>query len=187
MREKLLDAAQREVQMAGYQGFSFHTLARDAGITTATIHYYFPTKEALGVTLVRRYRERLAAAMADIAAQPGNLADHLQNVVSLHAQPLDDGGRICIMTALAGEFKGLPKEIQSEVRGLVEEAVRSLRRIFEAARARGETLASDAESLARVWVCALQGSLTFARATRPQLLEEVASELIRASHAQPRA
>ena len=46
-RTSLLDLAQDLAQRHGYNGFSYHQLARRLGLTTASIHYHFPSKEDL--------------------------------------------------------------------------------------------------------------------------------------------
>ena len=57
----ILDIAQRLIQMRGYNGFSFKDIATSLGIRTASIHYHFPSKADLGVSLTSRYRERFMA------------------------------------------------------------------------------------------------------------------------------
>src|SRR5216684_6839557 len=48
-------AARLTVQDLGYSGLSFRELAKDVGIKSASIHYYFATKGELGAALASRY------------------------------------------------------------------------------------------------------------------------------------
>jgi len=71
---KLRDHAVRQNQAAieevalrlfirqGYHGTSIRDVAREAGISIGNIYNYYPTKEALYVSLVKRYRVRMAEA-----------------------------------------------------------------------------------------------------------------------------
>lgn len=73
---KLLDHAVQRNQSAieevalrlfirqGYHGTSIRDVAREAGISIGNIYNYYPTKEALYVSLAKRYRTRMAKAQA---------------------------------------------------------------------------------------------------------------------------
>ncbi len=50
----------------GFHGTSIRDIAREAGISLGNIYTYYPTKEALYVSLVRRYRDRMARAQASL-------------------------------------------------------------------------------------------------------------------------
>jgi len=50
----------------GYHGTSIRDVAREAGISIGNIYNYYPTKEALYVSLVKRYRARMAEAQAKL-------------------------------------------------------------------------------------------------------------------------
>ena len=67
-RETILAAARQTAQLRGYNGLNFRDLARDVGIKSASIHYYFPSKADLGAAVARRYWEDTAAAFEK--AQP---------------------------------------------------------------------------------------------------------------------
>ena len=46
--ERILDVAERLVQLRGFNDFSYADIARELGITTASLHYHFPSKAELG-------------------------------------------------------------------------------------------------------------------------------------------
>src|ERR1700677_3173510 len=54
-KERIMEAARLTVQDRGYSGLSFRELAKDVGIKSASIHYYFATKGDLGSALASRY------------------------------------------------------------------------------------------------------------------------------------
>jgi TetR/AcrR family transcriptional regulator, transcriptional repressor for nem operon len=53
----IMDAAERRMQLGGFGGFSFRELATDVGIKSSSVHYHFPTKEALAAAVIRRWAE----------------------------------------------------------------------------------------------------------------------------------
>ena len=46
-----MTAARAMVQARGYNSLSFRELAKEIGIKSASVHYYFPTKGDLGAAL----------------------------------------------------------------------------------------------------------------------------------------
>jgi TetR/AcrR family transcriptional repressor of nem operon len=177
-RTRLLDAAQRLVQTRGHNGFSFRDLSREVGIRTASIHYHFPTKTDLAVALVRRYREGIGEAMADIAVRKATLSERLDATVRLYAETLDNGSRICVCAALAGEYLSLSREVQGELKKLISDGERWLARFLTEGHVRGEIPKdSDPQALARLWYAALQGALLISRATSSQSLNDAAAAL----------
>ena len=66
--EQVLDLAQSLIQLRGYNAMSYRNLADEIGVKTASIHYYFPTKEDLGLALLKRYRLAFKNALAGIDA-----------------------------------------------------------------------------------------------------------------------
>ena len=59
---RILDVAERMLQVRGYNGFSYGAVATELGITRAALHYHFKGKAELGEALVARYAARFAAA-----------------------------------------------------------------------------------------------------------------------------
>jgi AcrR family transcriptional regulator len=53
-REKILAAAKREFARKGYEGARTGSIAKEAGVNSALIHYYFKSKEGLYLELLRR-------------------------------------------------------------------------------------------------------------------------------------
>jgi TetR/AcrR family transcriptional regulator, transcriptional repressor for nem operon len=67
-RNELLGLAETLVRTPGYNGFSYRDLAEQIGITTASIHYHFPTKGDLGEALIENEREVIARNLAQLDA-----------------------------------------------------------------------------------------------------------------------
>ena len=67
-RSDILRQAEFLIRTRGYAAFSYADLAQSAGITKASVHYHFPTKEDLVTVLVQHYLERFIATLADPAA-----------------------------------------------------------------------------------------------------------------------
>ena len=56
----LLNSAERAARSKGFDGFSYADLAKEVGIRKASIHYHFPTKDALTISLMVRYHSDMS-------------------------------------------------------------------------------------------------------------------------------
>ncbi len=157
-KDRLLDAAQILVQTRGYNAFSFHDLATVVGITTASIHYHFPTKSKLGAELVRRYTDNFMTALGDPLATPAE--SQLRRYASLFRRVVTKG-RMCLCGMMGSESDGIPAEVAAEVRKFFLANERWLVRVIEAT---GERSAA-ARSKARFFVASMEGAMLLARAS----------------------
>ena len=60
---RILDVAERLVQVRGFNGFSYADIAAELQITKAALHYHFASKADLGEALITRYADRFSAAL----------------------------------------------------------------------------------------------------------------------------
>lgn len=71
-RGSILSAARRAVGKRGFAATTMRDIAREAGVAQALIHYYFATKEALFLAVVRvMLEEQLARLRREIAGATG--------------------------------------------------------------------------------------------------------------------
>jgi TetR/AcrR family transcriptional regulator, transcriptional repressor for nem operon len=111
---RVLDAAERLVQVRGFNGFSYADVAAELGITKAALHYHFASKAALGEALIDRYCDRLAASLAALAAAEPSAAARLRGYAALYRDGLR-GERLCLCGMLAAEYQTLPQAMRSAV------------------------------------------------------------------------
>jgi AcrR family transcriptional regulator len=67
-KQQLLDAAAALFASTGYAATRIEDICRTAGVAKGLFYWYFPTKQALFVELVRTMRHRLRRAQADAMA-----------------------------------------------------------------------------------------------------------------------
>src|SRR5258708_16711749 len=113
--EAILDIAQRLIQMRGYNGFSFKDIATSLGIRTASIHYHFPSKADLGVSLTLRYRERFMAELRDICLKESAPPTQLRRFAKLFQSTFEMDSRLCLCGMLSAEIATLPEQVAAEV------------------------------------------------------------------------
>ncbi|MEF8797339.1 MAG: TetR/AcrR family transcriptional regulator [Salinivenus sp.] len=128
---RILDCAQARIQRRGYNAVSYGDLAEELDLTTAAIHYHFPSKADLVQTLVRRYRRRNAETRATICEEADTLRARLDRYVALFADVIDGGG-LCLCGVLAADGPTLPTEVRREVRQFFAEQEDWLTDVLEA-------------------------------------------------------
>lgn len=111
--DAIMDAAERRIRDAGYNGFSFREIAADVGVKSASVHYHFPTKEALAAAVAGRYTDRFAATVDQKITQGESL---LAAWRSVFRHSLRSDGRMCLCGVLGATSKDLSQEVAIEVR-----------------------------------------------------------------------
>jgi AcrR family transcriptional regulator len=74
--QRIVEAMRSSVARRGISGSTFEHVAREAGVSRGLLHYYFGTKEALLVEVVRRDTEHRIARLNEPLAAAGS-ADEL--------------------------------------------------------------------------------------------------------------
>lgn len=161
---RILDIAQRLVQLRGFNAFSFTDVAQELGLKDASIHYHFTNKATLGRAVVKRYREHFAAHLAAISHTKLGPAQQLERYVQLYRDVVGQDGRICLCGVLASELLTLPGEVQAEVRAFFYENEAWLAQILQAGREAGELhFDAPADVEAQAFLASLEGAMLLAR------------------------
>lgn len=79
-RQDLVAAAYRAIAERGFEGLRTRDVAAEAGVNIATLHYYFPTKEALIRGVVDHAMSRFRSTLAPGRKGTIELRDHLRAV-----------------------------------------------------------------------------------------------------------
>jgi AcrR family transcriptional regulator len=82
-RQALVQAAFNEIAERGFEGLRTREVAAQVGVNIATLHYYFPTKEALIRGVVDLAMEQFRTTLAPHGSPGEQLRDHLRSVRQL--------------------------------------------------------------------------------------------------------
>jgi AcrR family transcriptional regulator len=80
--QRIVEAMRSSVAQRGISGSTFENVAREAGVSRGLLHYYFGTKEALLVEVVRRDTEHRIARLDEPLAQAGSVHELLEILVA---------------------------------------------------------------------------------------------------------
>jgi TetR/AcrR family transcriptional repressor of nem operon len=161
--ERILDIAERLVQIRGFNNFSYADIASELGITKASLHYHFPGKAELGQALVTRYTERFLEALQKIDHDRPDAAAKLEAYAGLYAEVLR-GKRMCMCGILAAEYQTLPRPMRTEVIGFFDANQRWLTDVLTEGKAAGTLKFTGApEDVAQGVLSTLEGAMLVAR------------------------
>ena len=175
----VLEVAERLIQTRGFNGFSYADVAAEVGITKASLHYHFPTKAELGLSLVQRYQETFEDALAGLAHDGGDTRTLLEGYAELYRSVLRKD-RMCLCGMLAAEHSTLPAPMRRALQAFFDANERWLSGVLETGRRKGELkLAGAAREEARLLVAGLEGALLVARSyDDPRRFQDSAARLI---------
>lgn len=161
-REEILASAARLFAESGYHATTIDDVAEAAGVAKGTVYWYFRSKKALFLAVLRSvseiYRTELGRAAEGIGSPLGRLEAALRatftltatspEVYDLYFQRVVDADE-----GFAGERERIHEHLREDLRALLEEAVRA-----------GEVRDDDLETLARMVMGAAESGAAVAAA-----------------------
>jgi TetR/AcrR family transcriptional repressor of nem operon len=160
---RILDVAERMLQVRGYNGFSYGDVATELGITRAALHYHFPGKAELGQALITRYADRFAGALEELDRTAADAGAKLRGYVDLYTDVLS-ADRMCLCGMLAAEHRTLPDPLQQAVCDFFSANTAWLRKVLDEGCADGSLRCPGAPGdSAAMLLGALEGGMLIAR------------------------
>jgi len=160
---RILDVAERLVQLRGFNGFSYADVAAELGITKAGLHYHFSGKAELGEALIIRYAARFADALRQIDLDcpdgPAKLAAYAELYAGVFREE-----RMCLCGMLAADYATLPPAMRGAVVRFFDENESWLEGVLEKGVADGALhYQGSARDEAQLIISALEGAMLVAR------------------------
>lgn len=158
-RNQLIAHAQRLIQTRGYNGFSYRDLAGLVGITTASIHYYFPQKEDLLLAVVDEYRARWRNYLSDLP-QDATAAQRLRCYFALCERVIREADGLSLGSALAADLMSLPQSARHRLQDFYRSNEAWLADVLAQGNRDGSLRSyTDPASAAQALYAAIQGAL----------------------------
>lgn len=168
---QILDSAEMMIRDGGYHAFSFRQIADDLSIKSASVHYHFPSKEALGAAVVKRYTDNF---IQDLGQAEDKSA--IQRFANLFQRSLESKSRPCLCGILAGESGRLPGCIKDELKLFSNRCVEWLARAARVRRKDWDD--TQSQKFAMIFFSALEGAMAFsALHCQPDRLNVVSESL----------
>jgi len=158
--DKILDVAEGLARQGGYGGFSFRDLASTVGIKSASVHYHFPTKEALGVAMTQRYNDRFLDSLGD-PRDSRSAVQKRQAFIAGFRTALVEENLMCLCGVLGAESASLPGPVAEAARAFFERTRDWLLAALETDPDLGDAQAREAAALELV--ARLEGAMIMAQ------------------------
>jgi TetR/AcrR family transcriptional regulator, transcriptional repressor for nem operon len=160
---RILDVAERLIQVRGFNGFSYSDVSSELKITKAALHYHFATKADLGVTLIERYSTRFVDALSAIDAQSTDALVRLRGYAGLYVQILRDR-RMCLCGMMAAEYETLSPPMRAAVFRYFGENLKWLTHVLNLGRETGTLdFRGSPSEVASMILGAFEGAMLIAR------------------------
>jgi TetR/AcrR family transcriptional regulator, transcriptional repressor for nem operon len=174
----ILDLAENLLQERGFNGFSYAHIASELRVKNAAIHYHFPTKEALGEAVVRRYRDRFQLWTHNGRVQDLSPEGKLEWFFGIYMYLRADREQVCLAGSMEAEFSTIPEGLQEEIRALHRELLTWLEATLAEGRTTGVfSFKGEPENKAAVILSSLQGGLQMARALGKARFRKVVEQI----------
>ena len=119
-RENIIKLGDELIRDKGYNAFSFYDISHKMGIRNASVHYYFPSKEDLAITVIKHQREHLQELIVSVEAK--SPLQQLKAYLSIYssARRFD---RVCLVGSLATDLHTIDLPVRKELSLLVDEII----------------------------------------------------------------
>lgn len=158
-KQAVMAAARSMVQARGYNSLSFRDLAKEVGVKSSSIHYYFPTKGDLGAALAHEYTDEFLEYLNGVLSASKDSASCIKSYAEVFRATLVRENRMCLGGIMAAEYADLADEVKAKVHRFTHSLVDWLTRALEL-----EPRDLDAAAL-RKWAFAIFAAIEGAQLT----------------------
>jgi len=173
-RSEILSEARAMLGVRGFNGFSHRDLARKVNVKSSSVHYHFPTKQDIGLGLLRDYRDNFVSFFVSLENLPvlerlGQFAD--QFVVRAEA-----GHELCLAGMLSSDFDSLEEPLRNELRAFFKTVEAWLAK--QAGELAPDLSEADALNRGKMALALLEGALLLARSQEEPERSRQAAKLL---------
>ena len=177
-KEQILDVATELLLSRSFTSFSYQDLSDRLGISKASIHHHFASKEVLGVAVAERFCSSLTRRLEEIAQTYDGPWDQFEAYVAVMSEIMQSGNKICLPGSLQAEYNVIPEGMQAEASVLYRSLQTWLARVLTEGREKGlMDFPGNPQDQAGLIHAAMQGALQHARAEGPKEFTTVVRQL----------
>jgi TetR/AcrR family transcriptional regulator, transcriptional repressor for nem operon len=179
-RSKIMDLGEKLLLKKGFNGFSYADIAASLGIKNASIHYHFPGKSDLGIAIIGRARQRFGNWSTSRETAALGDWEMLDSFFQIYRHYLTRSDSVCLSGALETDFSTLPRAMQEETRGLVNDLLTWMEKFLDEGRQRRTfSFPGSPRDQAIIVLAVMQGGLQMNRVVDPAIFEQAVSQVRR--------
>ncbi|MFA5329161.1 MAG: TetR/AcrR family transcriptional regulator [Prolixibacteraceae bacterium] len=134
-REKILELGEELIVTKGYNGFSYQDISTAMGIKNAAVHYYFPSKENLGTSILKTNIQRFEEMIENMKNRDFDEHQQLESFMKIYLKSNRDN-KICLIGSLGTDINTLSDPMRNELQKMVDRIVNWLETTLESGRSK---------------------------------------------------
>lgn len=175
-KDRIIQIGDELIRKKGYNAFSFSDISKELKIKNASIHYHFPTKSMLVISIIQRHiliLEKFKNAVLSLDA-----SEKLIKFLDVYSTGRSNN-KISILGALANDFYTFDHPVQTALTILMENTLNWLTETLKEGKAAGEfQYSKDHRTKATMIITNLLGAEQLARITFQHNFQEIKKTLI---------
>lgn len=118
-REKIIELGENLIRTKGYNAFSYQDISTELGIKNAAVHYYFPTKENLGTSILKTNIQRFEEMVDNMHSRGFDEWKQLDSFVKIYIKSHREH-KVCIVGSLSPDLNTLNESTRVELVRMTE-------------------------------------------------------------------
>jgi len=118
-RERILELGENLIRTKGYNAFSYQDISSELGIKNAAVHYYFPSKENLGTSIVKTNYQRFEETISNMQSRKFDEKQQLDTFIKIYIKSHREK-KLCIIGSLGPDFNTLSDSTKRELNKMTE-------------------------------------------------------------------
>ena len=177
-KQQIVELGLSLLQTRGFESFSYQDLARELGITKASIHHHFPKKADLGVALCEAIQIWHEQQFALINSHPGKVIDKLDLYIKGNLRFASGEKKICPLSSLQADVTALPDTMRIALKRMDDHELDFIAELLEQGKESGEFRFPGAtRSQAMLFVLACKGALQYSRVHGEQIFDDTIAQM----------
>ena len=113
-REKIIELGENLIRTKGYNAFSYQDISTELGIKNAAVHYYFPSKENLGTSILKTNIQRFEEMTENMKSLGFDEWQQLDAFVKIYVKSHREQ-KLCIVGSLGPDYNTLSETTRAEL------------------------------------------------------------------------
>ena len=178
-KETILRLGAELIQQVGYHAFSYADIAKKLDIKNAAVHYHFPGKADLYESIVDAHIQNYTRMGQEMEHASITAKAKLEMIFNRYSN-LVDCDRICVIGAIAADYKTLPENARAKVATLVDLVLKLVEKTLQEGKKNGEfTFPESARVQTLLIMTNLSAGVQLARITGKKDFETIRKTIIK--------
>jgi Transcriptional regulator len=134
-RERILELGEDLIRTKGYNAFSYQDISSELGIKNAAVHYYFPSKENLGTSIVKTNIQRFDEMVDNLNSRKFDEWQQLETFLKIYVKSHREHKK-CLVGSLSPDYSTLNETTRAELKRMIEMILHWLTNLLDKGRSK---------------------------------------------------